>query len=267
MLSTLHCRCKTLPGALTVCQHCRLHERQIPCIAHEDGPDLPLLPTALQDTPGLAYVVVTSPEAAKVFISGWKAAGSPVAISVACVGAATGETLEKGGVTPVFTPSKATGETLTAELPFPEGSSPPHVVLYPASAQASNQLEDGLKARGFHVRRLDTYDTVPARWDADFETAAQRVSVAAFGSPSAVKIWAARVGVFRANHGIRDGERERGAIAACIGNTSATACREAGWPEEAIFYPESPGIEAWAKAVRDALAAVETLCMAKPAAK
>ncbi|CAN0422848.1 unnamed protein product, partial [Scytosiphon promiscuus] len=49
----------------------------VPCIAHQDGPDLPLLPAALADL-GLAYVVVTSPEAAKVFLEGWtKAGGTP----------------------------------------------------------------------------------------------------------------------------------------------------------------------------------------------
>lgn len=260
-----------------------MHPRtQIPCIAHEDGPDLPLLPTALQETPGLAYVVITSPEAAKIFLDGWKAAGSPATISVVCVGAATGQALEKGGITPVFTPSKATGETLAAEIPIPtagtDGSTPARrVVLYPASAKASNQLQDGLTARGFEVRRLDTYNTVPAQWDAAAEAAAQSASVVAFGSPSAVKTWAARVGVFdsaaaKMGEGGREDGRRRGsggggAVAACIGNTSATACRKAGWPDEAIFYPESPGMEGWAKAVGDALAAVGTLSKADVPAK
>lgn len=251
-----------MPGKL-----CAMHPSlQIPCIAHEDGPDLSLLPTALQETPGLAYVVITSPEAAKVFLDGWKAAGSPSTIPVACVGTATGQALEKGGITPVFTPSKATGETLAAEIPVPitgtDGNAlAPRVVLYPASAKASNQLQDGLASRGFEVRRLDTYNTVPAQWDAATTAAAQSVSVVAFGSPSAVNTWAARIGVFD-SAAAKQGEGGRGgggggvrAVAACIGNTSATACRKAGWPEECIFYPERPGMEGWAEAVGDALTA------------
>lgn len=242
----------------------------MPCIAHQDGPDLSLLPAALAD-PGLAYVVVTSPEAAKVFLAGWKETGEPP-VSVACVGKATGDVLVKGGVTPVFTPSKATGETLAAELPlFPdrggvsEGTEPPRRILYPASSKAQKTLESGLTARGFDVRRLNTYDTVPAAWDANDEAAAAGASVAAFGSPSAVKTWTARLGVARGGGG-GDGEEEEvetraqdgrsGALAACIGETSARACREAGWPDSSIFYPDKPGMEGWAKAVGEALAAV-----------
>lgn len=175
-----------------------------------------------------------------------------------------------GGVTPVFTPSKATGETLAAEIPLPapEGGAEaaggaaeaPRRVLYPASAKAQKTLESGLEARGFDVCRLNTYDTVPAEWDAEAESAAAAVSVAAFGSPSAVKTWAARLGVAsgEGREEEEEGERKgrRGALAACIGETSARACREAGWPESTIFYPEKPGMEGWAKAVADAFASV-----------
>ncbi|CAM9623059.1 unnamed protein product, partial [Hapterophycus canaliculatus] len=304
---------------------------EVPCIAHQDGPDLRLLPAALAD-PGLAYVVVTSPEAAKVFLAGWTTAGG-TPVPVACVGKATGDTLRAGGVTPVFTPSKATGETLAAEIPLVPaapagvvdslgesggggseggaaaaaargapvaggevgegagaGETPPPRrprVLYPASAKAQKTLESGLEARGFEVCRLNTYDTVPATWDEGSKAAAAGAAVAAFGSPSAVKTWAARMGVAKATAGgadeegggdeelrqgtRRDAEGENagprgsgssrgggGALAACIGQTSARACREAGWPESAIFYPEKPGMDGWAKAVGDALAATQT---------
>ncbi|CAM9454270.1 unnamed protein product, partial [Scytosiphon promiscuus] len=220
---------------------------EVPCIAHQDGPDLPLLPAALAD-PGLAYVVVTSPEAAKVFLEGWtKAGGTPVA--VACVGKATGDTLRAGGVTPVFTPSKATGETLAAEIPL----------VPPAAVHgAQKTIESGLEARGFEVRRLNTYDT----------TWAARMGVATGTGTSATD-----------REGVRDNEGQGGgrgvagggdsggngggggggALAACIGETSAKACRKAGWPESAIFYPEKPGMEGWVKAVGDALVAAKNV--------
>lgn len=267
---------------------------QVPCIAHEDGPDLHLLPDALVD-PSLTYIVITSPEAAKVFLSGWGDAGKPP-VSVACVGKATGDTLAKGGVTPVFTPSKATGDTLAAEIPLPspveeeeasdsnkrdghvgenavehdakalssseeqERRDPRPLVLYPASARAQKTLESGLVARGFEVRRLNTYDTVPANWDEETRIRAAGATVAAFGSPSAVKTWASRLGVAREDG--KKGDQEGGAgvggaFAACIGETSARACRQAGWPESTIFSPEKPGMDGWATAVGDALAAIQ----------
>ena len=239
-----------------------------------------------------------------MFLAGWTKAGEP-SVQVACVGKATGDALRAKGVTPVFTPSKATGETLAAEIPrlpptadgvvsggeaaaaaveggselgsAPEGRCR---VLYPASAKAQQTLEAGLQARGFEVRRLNTYDTVPASWDEDAKAAAAAATVAAFGSPSAVKTWAARMGVAAGvgdcegaesgrrtgtgEEGVREGaempavgEVGAGALAACIGETSARACREAGWPESAIFYPEKPGMDGWAKAVGDALETVK----------
>lgn len=231
---------------------------QVPCIAHQDGPDLPMLPIALREK-GLSYVIITSPEAAKVFLGGWKGAGRP-SVPVACVGKSTGEVLEAGGITPVFTPSKATGETLAAEIPFPssceadgekqqEGEHKGPRILYPASAKAQMTLEEGLSARGFEVQRLNTYDTVPAEWSIEAEAAAASASVATFGSPSAVKTWAARLGVRHLDR--------NSALAACIGETSAKACREAGWSDATIFYPEKPGIQGWAEAVRNALTSLE----------
>lgn len=175
---------------------------------------------------------------------------------MACIGKATSEVLERSGITPVFTPTKATGETLAAELPFPEaatGAERGHLVLYPASSRAQKTVESGLTARGFNVRRLNTYDTVPAEWDSGVETAAKAASVVAFGSPSAVKTWARKMGV-------ESGMNQQGtgdAVAACIGEISARACREAGWADSAIFYPEKPGMEGWARAVLDALEVVK----------
>lgn len=200
----------------------------------------------------MAYVAITSPEAAKVFLDGWDSAGRPD-VPVACVGKATGETLREGGVAPVFTPSKATADTLAAELPLPPSLASPPVdkprVLYPASVKAQKTLEEGLKARDFDVLRLDTYDTVAAEWTAELEAEAAKVPVVAFGSPSAVKTWATRLGV-------GDGPGQ-GALAACIGETSATACRGAGWPDSTVFYPKKPGMEGWVQAVSKALLALE----------
>lgn len=97
-------------------------------------------------------------------------------------------------------------------------------------------MQNGLKERGYEVTRLDTYDTVGATWSAADEKAAKEAGIVTLASPSAVKTWAERVGVSQ--------------IAACIGETSAEACREAGFAK--VFWPEKPGMPGWVEAVDDA---------------
>jgi uroporphyrinogen-III synthase len=73
-------------------------------------------------------------------------------------------------------------------------------------------VQNGLKERGYDVTRLNTYDTVSAKWSAAEEEAAKAAGIVTLASPSAVKTWAKRVGVsqvisplhsFRGLHGIR----------------------------------------------------------------
>ena len=112
-------------------------------------------------------------------------------------------------------------------------------MLYPASALAADTVADGLAARGFDVTRLDAYTTVAAAWPPGAaDDAAARARVVAFASPSAVRVWAERVGT--------------GPAAACIGETSAAACREAGWASERVFWPDKPGMDGWLAAVESA---------------
>jgi uroporphyrinogen-III synthase len=63
--------------------------------------------------------------------------------------------------------------------------------------------------------------------------------VVTFASPSALKVWTSRLG--------------KDYKVACIGETTATAAREAGW--ERIYYPtDKPGLDGWAASVLEALA-------------
>ena len=206
---------------------------EIPCIAHANGPDMECLPQRLQES--WDYVIVTSPEAAKVVAGAWDAvAENPP--PVAAVGKATGETLKQYGIDVCFTPSKATAATLVVELP----GEVPCRVLYPASCKAKPTLQDGLTKRGFEVVRLNTYDTVTASWTDEEKEKARRCSVACFASPSSVVGW------------LRNTDNNRSVLAACIGETSATECRAQGWSDEQIFFPEKPGIDGWVRAVEEA---------------
>lgn len=234
---------------------------EIPCIQHAAGSDYPALRDIVTDrqsspTPlsSYHYIIITSPEAARVLASVWKdqegqrwPTGDNTMLQkdplVAAVGKATEAELEAAGIAVSFCPTKATAEVLVQELPFPPTSSNPRV-LYPASAQAPTTLQDGLEKRGFQVHRLNTYDTVSAEWTSEQQEWARQTSIVSFASPSAVKGW---VENSKASESNQDGQRN--IWAACIGETSAKACRKYGWPEEMILCPEYPGIEGWVQTI------------------
>ena len=65
------------------------------------------------------------------------------------------------------------------------------------------------------VDRIHVYDTVPSNWSEWDYTIASKVDAVAFGSPSAAKIWAARVGT--------------SAHAVCIGKTTYKAAIDNGF--------------------------------------
>jgi len=166
-------------------------------------------------------------------------------VRIAVVGVGTGELFNNlkeglGQLDVAFTPSKATAKVLAAELPkLNENDSR---ILYPASLKASNDLETGLRERGFRVTRMNTYSTETVR-DLDESTISEAAAspVATFASPTAVNAWMELVA----------GARKWEGAAACIGSTSATAARKAGLTR--IFYPESPGIEGWVESIMEAL--------------
>lgn len=214
---------------------------EIPCIEHALGADRDKLSStlAMED---FDYIVITSPEAAKILAHAWIEAGQPKLGMVAAVGKATEEKLNEFGIDVSFVPSKATATTLAKELP-PSDDGNTSTALYPASAKANDTLQKGLEKRGFTVVRLNTYDTVPASWNDEQISLAQSASVVCFASPSAVKAWLKNIDCF---------ETPR-ALASCIGETSANACRENSWRREHIFHPEKPGVTGWAVAVADAL--------------
>jgi len=207
---------------------------ELPCIAAEVLPGAETLCEVLT-TGGHGCIVLTSPEAATVFLDAWRKAGQPPLTPLATVGAGTAAVIEAAGLAASFVPSKATGKTLAAELPPPTAADADAAVLYPASALAANVVADGLASRGIGVRRIDTYTTVAAEWSVDELARAKAARVVTFASPSAVRTWAERAGV--------------NAAAICIGETSAAECRRVGFAE--VRCPDKPGVGSWADAVAE----------------
>nr|KAJ0205704.1 hypothetical protein LSAT_V11C500232940 [Lactuca sativa] len=84
-----------------------------------------------------------------------------------------------------FTPSEATGKVLASEPP--KQGNERCTLLYPASAKAGHDIEEGLSKHGFHITRLNTYTTEPIQHvDQTILQQALSASVVAVTSPSAV---------------------------------------------------------------------------------
>lgn len=209
---------------------------ELPCITHADGPDFARLKEVLlRDR--WDYVIVTSPEAARVLGKAWDSA-KLTSIKVAAVGKATEKALADHNIDAVFSPSTAYASSLVAELPGSEGSK----ILYPASCRAPGSVAEGLEERGFTVLRLNTYDTITSRWGGTEQALSRKCQIACFASPSSIHGW------------LENTENNKSVLAACIGSTSAKACLELGWDHEDVFYSSgSPGIDGWVDSVRDAV--------------
>ena len=117
---------------------------EIPCIMFAGGEDSQKLPDAIK---AHDLIVITSPQAAKVFLDSWEIAGKPDNLKIATVGEGSSKPLRARGLIPLFEPSDSTALTLAAELPSDLGKT----VLYPSSAIAENTLVEGLEKRGFQV--------------------------------------------------------------------------------------------------------------------
>ncbi|KAE9609386.1 hypothetical protein Lal_00019998 [Lupinus albus] len=221
---------------------------ELPLIDHTRGPDFDRLPSVLSDH-AFDWIIITSPEAGSVFLEAWRAAGMPH-VKIGVVGAGTAsifkEVLQSSeqSLDVAFTPSKATGVTLAAELPKSGNKS---TVLYPASAKASHEIEEGLSSRGFEVTRMNTYTTVPVQYvDQIVLRQALAAPVVTVASPSAIRAW---------KNILSDSEWSNSI--ACIGETTATMARRLGFRN--VYYPTQPGLEGWVESIIEALASYDEL--------
>lgn len=230
---------------------------EMPTIEHADGPDLEDFKNLVSDDASLSgfdYVVITSPESAKVFSSCVKPSSDLP--KIAAVGKATKKALLGEGHTVDFVPSKANGETLAEELP-PAKEMGLNNVLYPASAKAAETIQENLGKRkdaSFRVQRLNTYDTVPVTLtEEQISLARNDVQIACFGSPSAVDAWLENMDMALGISDLSDEEKKKvpgsngNSVAVCIGTTTANKCLASGrWESNDIYYPAAdPGMTGW----------------------
>ncbi|EMS54149.1 Uroporphyrinogen-III synthase, chloroplastic [Triticum urartu] len=238
---------------------------ELPLIQHVEGPDADRLSAVLRDE-HFDWITVTSPEAAAVFLEGWKAAGSPK-VRIAVVGAGTARTFDEvlqsndGSLEVAFSPSKALGKVLASELP--RTSETACKVLYPASAKAGHEIPFFpclTVSYLFFVRLTVAYHEfyiifhalcahrlgllVPVHdVDPQILKLALSAPVVAVASPSALRAWLnlmSRVDNWSSS-------------VACIGETTASAAKKLGL--ESVYYPATPGLEGWVESILEALGA------------
>ncbi|HET9435499.1 MAG TPA: hydroxymethylbilane synthase [Candidatus Limnocylindrales bacterium] len=172
------------------------------------------------------WIAVTSPNGATAVLDAAERVGSAATglppIRWAAVGGATRAALEARGVSVAFTPSVATATTLAAELPITPGEA----VLLPRTDIANGQLIEALEARGARVTSVVAYRTEsspPASRDRlRAAVAAGEVAAIVFTSGSTVR---GLLGLLGAAH--RD--RVRAITACCIGQSTASVARDAGF--------------------------------------
>ncbi|KAG9147114.1 hypothetical protein Leryth_005348 [Lithospermum erythrorhizon] len=217
---------------------------ELPLIQHMHLPDVKRLSSILNET-AFDWIVITSPEAGQVFLDAWKIAGTP-SVKIGVVGAGTAGVFNE--ILPSlrqyidigFSPSKATGKALASELP--KNGDLKCRVLYPASAKASHDIEEGLSTRGFEVTRLNTYTTVPLQEvDQLILKQAHSAPVVSVASPSAIRVWVQL---------LPQSEDWPNSVA-CIGETTALAAKRLGLRN--VYYPENPGLDGWVNSILEAL--------------
>ncbi|CAL5204652.1 unnamed protein product [Lathyrus oleraceus] len=221
---------------------------ELPLIEHLRGPDFDRLPHALSDN-AFDWIIITSPEAGSVFLEAWKTAGMP-RTRIGVVGSGTASIFKEAllssnkSLDVAFSPSKATGKVLATELPKIGNKT---TILYPASAKASNEIEEGLSSRGFEVTRMNTYTTVPVQHvDQMVLKQALAAPVVTVASPSAIRAW---------KNLLSDSDWSN--YVACIGETTAAMSRRLGFKN--VYHPTQPGLEGWVESILEALGSYDEL--------
>lgn len=110
------------------------------------------------------WLVAPSPAAIRFLFATLAEAGKDAralaGIRIAVIGAAGAEDLRARGVEPDFVSPTPSAVALAESLPLSEGASE---ILIAGSANSRPELAEGLRARGFSVRHLTLYSTVPDR--------------------------------------------------------------------------------------------------------
>jgi uroporphyrinogen III methyltransferase/synthase len=204
----------------------------LPAVSFLEPHDSRELDAAIADLGGFDWLVFTSANAVRFFMSRCKLLGRwppPPALQCAVVGAATRDALEQHGLAAALMPREASGKALAAELrghwSSAAGAGSGRRVLVPRSDRADDATLAALRAAGADVIPVVAYRTAaPNSFDARAVEMLKTGSTDAivFFSPSAFENLSAVLGAedLRA--------LQKRAVFAAIGPTTSAAVREAG---------------------------------------
>ncbi|PDW02971.1 uroporphyrinogen-III synthase [Candidatus Viridilinea mediisalina] len=195
-----------------------------PTIAYAPPEDTEALRAALERLEAgfyewLMLTSITAVEAVANGLSGRKL-GERISLKLGAVGPATAAACEQLlGVQVAGVPERFTGDELASALGDPVGRR----VLLPNADIARPALEERLRTAGALVDRVIAYRTVPAPGGAELATtmADGKGWVVTLSSPSTARFLLAQLGPSSST-------ALQHALIACIGPTTANACRELG---------------------------------------
>jgi len=166
------------------------------------------------------WVVLTSVNAVDRFMAELRDARALGPVLVAAVGPATADALRMGGVEPDLVPAEHSARGLVDAFPAPDG--PDRGVLFPCAAGAPGTIAEGLAEKGWDVRRVEAYRTVPL-------SAPEPEVLARVAAADALALTAtSSVEAFVALRTPEGAPVPAPAHVVCIGPTTAAAARSAG---------------------------------------
>ena len=119
-----------------------------------------------------AWVVLTSVNAVERLVAALRDVEDLRSVRVAAVGPATADALRRAGVEPALVPTEHSARGLVADFPEADprpgpdrraaaGAGVPRRVLFPCADLAPDTVPAGLAGKGWEVRRVEAYRTVP----------------------------------------------------------------------------------------------------------
>lgn len=186
----------------------------------------PLPLPASREFTTFAWILFTSPQAVNAFTALRPEIG---AAQIAVLGHGTAAAVKEAGWPVALNAGALDGAAFVQQFLTTAGK--PCSVLLPGPKRRLSEPRASLDAAGYHVRELPLYETLPVAPETISAAELRPTDVVFFCSPSAVRAFA----------GARD-DRPQCVV---IGNTTAIACRDAGF-DPAVA--DSPDLEAMVRA-------------------